>query len=537
MTTPTIPEHHTAVPPLQVRVTVTTLRCGSTGARARDGAGRAFAVWRRLRAASAPDGPRAVGLFESGGAGPNGTTIRRSIVVLDPLLRVELRGDRYELTALRPDAHCVLDALQPAVQVTHETDPAATDADRMRAPSPLDLLRAAAGVLQDDGQAPLSAGLFGALGYEFVDRFEPLPPRRPDPLDEPDVSMVLAGDFVVEDLAAGLLHVVTRALPSTPLTVADARHARLVEIVTTATQPGTPRTTAPRPDEDKADVNGADAGTTWTTDCPRAAFEAAVRSIKERIAEGDVFQTVLARGIQRRSTAPTEAVYAALRDTNPSPYMFHVDLGQGALLGASPETFVRVENGTVELRPIAGTAPRGADEDADQRHALALLLDPKEQAEHAMLLDLARNDVARVSVPGTTRVVEQFAVEKYSRVQHLVSKVRGTLRPGLDALHAYRAAANVGTLTGAPKPRAMQRIRELEPTARGFYGGAAGYLLADGTLDTCIVIRSLRHRDGVYYARAGAGVVQDSVPSREFDETEHKLRAVVDALAAAEGQR
>jgi anthranilate synthase component 1 len=240
------------------------------------------------------------------------------------------------------------------------------------------------------------------------------------------------------------------------------------------------------------------------------------------------------------SRATPLAVYRMLREHNPSPYMFHIDLGDGVLFGASPETCLKVEAGQVEIRPIAGTAPRGIrpdgslDQDMDSRFGVALLLDDKEQAEHVMLVDLARNDVARVSVPGTRRVTDPFTLEKYSHVQHLVSRVKGTLRPDLDALHAYRASANMGTLTGAPKLRAMELIRENEPFSRGFYGGAVGYLLQDGTFDSCIVIRSLRYRDGVYATRTGAGIVADSIPERELEETSHKARACILAVSLAE---
>jgi len=271
------------------------------------------------------------------------------------------------------------------------------------------------------------------------------------------------------------------------------------------------------------------------------AFEGIVEGFLAGIRDGDIFQGVPSRHL--RTTVPglgSVDVYGALRAANPSPYMFHMGMGDdGVLLGASPETCVRVEEGVVEIRPIAGTVPRGRrddgslDEDLDGRLALAMTLDPKEQAEHAMLVDLARNDVARVSVPGTTRVVQQMAVEKYAHVQHLVSRVQGRLRPELDALHAYRAAANMGTLTGAPKVKAMEMIRTAEPTARGFYGGAMGYLLADGTFDSCIVIRSLRQKGDTVHTRAGAGIVLDSVPAREFAETEHKARAVRQAVARA----
>jgi anthranilate synthase component 1 len=244
---------------------------------------------------------------------------------------------------------------------------------------------------------------------------------------------------------------------------------------------------------------------------------------------------------------PSLRVYRALAQRNPSPYLFHLDLAEGELLGSSPETFLRVDGGpdgcpdgrTVELRPIAGTAPRGftadgaIDDDLDSRLAMQLLADDKERAEHAMLLDLARNDVARIARPGTTRVVQQLALERYSHVQHLVSRVRGALRPGLDALHAFRACANAGTLTGAPKPMAMALLRGLEPWARGCYGGAVGYLLQDGRCDTCIAIRSLRRRGGSYFARAGAGIVAHSDPGRELQETAHKLLAPRTALAMA----
>ena len=202
---------------------------------------------------------------------------------------------------------------------------------------------------------------------------------------------------------------------------------------------------------------------------------------------------------------------------------------------------MKVEGRHLEIRPIAGTAPRGfdfrgeIDAELDERLAVGLLLDHKEQAEHAMLVDLARNDVARVAIPGTRRVSEPFTVEKYSHVQHLVSGVRGELRPDLDALHAYRSAANMGTLTGAPKLRAMELIRETEPFARGFYGGAVGYLLQDGTFDSCIAIRSLRYGKGdIYQTRAGAGIVADSIPERELAETFHKARAPRLAVALAE---
>jgi anthranilate synthase component 1 len=239
--------------------------------------------------------------------------------------------------------------------------------------------------------------------------------------------------------------------------------------------------------------------------------------------------------VQWQCNADSLDVFELLTAREPSPYSFHLDLEHGALFGASPETCVRVDDRQVEIRPIAGTTERSSDSDTDARLALALLFDHKERAEHVMLLDLARNDIARIAVPGTTEVVQQFAVEKYSRVQHLVSRVRGTLRPELDALHAYRAAANMGTLSGAPKARATELIREIEPTGRGFYGGAVGYLMADGSFDSCITIRSMRAKNGVYRAQAGAGIVWHSDADRELEETDRKLRAVGEVMASLQG--
>ncbi len=495
------------------------------------------ALRRQLRASGEDAG---LAMLES--CGPQLPTTRRSIVVARALLRVVLRGRQARVTALCPAAAPLLDRLSECLpgasasadglRVPLPSGLAAagvSDDERLRTPSALDLLRCLASQIADDEVgACLTPGLFGAFSYEFIDSFEALPPRRPDPLAEPDADFVLGTDFIVHDHRADRVQVVTRPAPGESQREAADRHAQQVAVVEgAATAAELPKLAVVEPATAVCDVSDD-------------SFRQAVTGLLEHIYAGDVFQAVLSRGLTVRSSADPIAVYRALRQTNPSPYMFHFELEQGELLGASPETFLRVEQGEVEIRPIAGTAPRGRDEQGaidpefDDRLALSLLLDPKEQAEHAMLLDLARNDVARVAEAGSTRVVEQFAIEKYSQVQHLVSRVRGRLRHGLDALHAYRSAANMGTLTGAPKLRAMELIRAAEPTARGFYGGAAGYLLQDGSLDSCIVIRSLRYRDQVYSTRAGAGIVADSDPERELRETEQKSRACRIAVAMAE---
>ena len=491
-------------------------------------------------------------LLESGGIDPRSdrlTTTRRSVVVTRPLLRLTLQGERAQVIALVEDARPLLSPLAdrmrqiwPAVELNDdelsctcsrpENDPGTPDAERLRETSCLDAVRALAGLLGDrTPDATLPPGVFGAFSYEIIDTFEDLPARRPDPLCEPDVSLVLAGDMVLHDLENNRVEVVTRGLPWEESRAVRARHEELLREVQTRGADRVP----------PAGTAAAD----YQADVADETFESGVQTLLDEIGRGEIFQAVLSRGLAIDAEVDSLEVYRALRASNPSPYMFHMDLGAGddedILLGSSPETFLRVDRDLIEIRPIAGTVPRGlapdgrVDEDLDNRLAVSLLLDPKEQAEHAMLLDLARNDVARVSTPGTTSVVEQFAIEKYSQVQHIVSRVQGRLRPGLDALHAYRAAANMGTLTGAPKVRAMELIRELEPTSRGFYGGCCGYLLQNGDFDSCIVIRSLRKRASVYHTRTGAGVVWDSRPKSELLETEIKARAVRIAIASAQG--
>jgi anthranilate synthase component 1 len=408
-------------------------------------------------------------------------------------------------------------------------EPGLADEDRLKSPSSLDAIRVLAGLVEDDepGQGP-PPGVYGAFSYEMVDRWEELPPRRRGAFDEPDANFVFALDAVLFDHIQGEVRIITRALTAFDESDARACHQSYIDALTGEARHDEDPVTADVPEK------GAD------PDVSDDAFIESVRKFLSHIHAGDIFQGVLSRGLTMASTASPLDVYGLLRQTNPSPYMFYVDLGDGALLGASPETCIKVENGQVEIRPIAGTAPRGLapnggiDEELDARLAVGLLLDHKEQAEHVMLVDLARNDVARVSLPGTRQVTDPFCIEKYSHVQHLVSRVRGDLLPGLDALHAYRASANMGTLSGAPKLRAMELIREIEPHARGFYGGAVGYLLQDGTFDSCIVIRSLRYKEGVYTTRAGAGIVADSKPERELEETLHKARACRLAVALAE---
>lgn len=485
-------------------------------------------------------GTKGAVLMESAARGEKAGT--RSLVVPTGVVRLELRGGQAIYRGLAPEARPLLEALGrlPGAQSTPEvvrarfpagpSDSALTEDERLEAPSVLDAVRALAGLVVDETPAHPAAGVYGAFSYELVDRWENLPPRARDPWNEPDVSLVLALDTIVYDHLGGEVTVVTRSVGPSDERSADARHRYyLTALRSFVSEEPPPERVQPLLEEKAAEPDVSD-----------EIFLASVGKFLRHIERGDIFQGVLSRGLSMRSEAEPLAVYRELRRENPSPYMFHVDLGNGVLLGASPETCLKLEGRTLQIRPIAGTAPRGfrgngrVDPELDAHLAIGLLLDTKEQAEHAMLLDLARNDVARVAVPGTRRVEDPFTIEKYSHVQHLVSTVVGELRPGLDALHAYRAAANMGTLTGAPKLRAMELIRETEPFARGFYGGAVGYLLEDGTFDSCIVIRSLRCGGGRYDTRAGAGIVADSVPERELEETLHKARATRRAVALAE---
>jgi len=471
---------------------------------------------------------------------------RRTLLLPAPVLRVTLRGEALRVQALDPRGYALLSVLGQSwgaqggddyleIPVTEASmDPAASDRERLRSASCLDVLRDLLTIIDDErpvGGPPV--GLYGAFGYEFVDRFESLPPRRPDPMDEPDLNLVLGLDGIVHDHQRGEVVIVTRDLAATdgaPLTGEDgaARARSWAEAASEGLASAVVRVdeSVPLPDT-VADMDGEE-------------YQDAVRRLLEHVAAGDIFQGVLSRSLRVRSDARPLDVYRHLRARNPSPYMFHFELGDGVLLGASPETCVRCESGALMLSPIAGTVPRGLhpdgseDHDRDVRLAVSLLLDPKEQSEHAMLIDLARNDAARICVPGTREVERPFSVERFSHVQHLVSRVTGRLSSDLDALDAYRACANMGTLSGAPKLRAMELIRQYEATARGLYGGALGYVTREGDLDSCIVIRSMRWREGQYVTRSGAGVVLDSLPVKELEETRHKSRACLLAIAQAE---
>ena len=472
----------------------------------------------------------------------------KSVLLPRTMLRLEGRGPEVRLVPLTANGMALRDWLATVlpgsaavhrdgeILVARYTPPGPGERDeqaRLRAPGPLDALRAA--VLRPrlvSSPAPLAHLAAGIFSYDLVDLFERLPPPRADDLGAPDFTFWIPEQVLILDHVHRATTVIAHVVggPGAEASYHDA--VRAVEGLTRQVQEGRPAVRA-GPPAPAARASVADA----TVDLDDAAYAETVTRLKHHIVAGDVFQIVPSRTFQAPCPDPFGA-YVRLRADNPSPYMFFVRSPDAVLLGASPETAVRV-GGTprmVSLRPIAGTAPRGRtgdghlDRELDARLQAALLTDAKELAEHMMLVDLARNDVARVSRPGTRQVSRLLTVDRYQHVMHLVSEVEGELAPGLDALHAYAASLNMGTLVGAPKIRAAELLREHEPTKRGPYGGAVGYLTHGGELDTAIVIRSAFVRDGVAHVRAGAGVVLDSDPVAEAAETRRKAQAVLEAV-------
>lgn len=403
--------------------------------------------------------------------------------------------------------------------------------ERLLAISPFDVLRAMTKFPSLSPEEKFTLFCGGVVAFDHVDLFEELPQPAADPLGYPDFEFWLAEVLVIVE-ANGKARILssffgsddpdraTRAYHSAVARL-DAFYARCLS----APQPleqGSANSHQPDPVPDLSDEQYADL----------------VMRVKENIAAGDVYQIVPSRTFSIRCADPLEA-YARQRKSDPSPYMFFVSGAEHVLFGASPETSVKVwrEQGAsmVEVKPIAGTRRRGATADEDDRLEADLRLDAKEGAEHIMLVDLARNDVARVSTPGTRRVARLLTVERYARVMHLVSSVQGELAQGLDCLDALQACLNVGTLSGAPKLRATELLREYEATKRGPYGGAVGWLSGTGEMDTGVVIRSAVVKDGIAYVRAGAGVVHDSDPQAETEETKQKASAVLAALRGETG--
>ncbi len=472
----------------------------------------------------------------------------RSLLGVRSALHLAADLERVSIRALSPNGLAALDWLEgqlpeadreapDRLQVPIERNPAGCtdERQRYRQPSPLDLLRmVSSGPRLTSRPNPWCHLAAGMLGYDLIDYFEALPLGRPDPLEQPVFECWIPDRLVLVDHGRRHTLVVTTCWggADAPLRYHDATRA-LEQLVTAV---GAAAPSAPTgPDHGPPDL---DPGAV-TVDQSDPAYAQVVAGLQRHLRAGDAYQIVPSRTFSLACPDPL-AAYRRLRSINPSPYLFFLRSAAHVLLGASPETCLRVDGPArrATILPIAGTAARARgpdgriDLDGDTRNEVALRLDLKESAEHLMLVDLARNDVARVSEPGTRAVTRLLAVERYAHVMHLVSEVSGTLRAGVDALEAYAATLNMGTLVGAPKVRAAELLRGVEPSRRGFYGGAVGYLLDDGTLETAIVIRSALVKDGVAHVRAGAGVVLDSVPEREADETSRKARAVLEAVGS-----
>jgi anthranilate synthase component 1 len=437
-----------------------------------------------------------------------------------------VRG-RYSIIGIEPDLIWRADGAKAEINRSARTKP---DTFVACTEPPLQALRtliSESRIELPSSLPPMAAGVFGYLSYDVVRRMEDLSPPNPDPIGIPDAVLVRPTIIVVFDAVKDSITIVTPVRPEknvdakTALARAVERLSRIVENLD--------RPLDKSLSEHDAGPIDAPAKSNTTPD----EFKAMVRKAKEYIAAGDAFQIVLAQRFEAPFTLPPFSLYRALRRTNPSPYLYFLDFGKFAVAGSSPEILVKVSDDTVTIRPIAGTRPRGATPHEDKALEEELLADPKERAEHLMLLDLGRNDVGRVAGIGTVRVTDQFFVERYSHVMHIVSNVEGKLAGNRDALDALVAGFPAGTVSGAPKVRAMQIIDELEKEKRGLYAGCVGYFSAAGEMDTCIALRTALVKDGKMYVQAGAGIVADSNPDFEQQECINKAKALFRAAEEA----
>ncbi len=376
------------------------------------------------------------------------------------------------------------------------------------------------------GIPAFTGGLVGYLGYETAGWIEDIPVHTESPIDIPDAMFMLFEEIIAFDHLKGtalvMCNVTIQGENDDLKVLFDSAHERidaLGKLLHSEIEYSTP-IRVPRSE--------------FSSNFSKEAFEAAVESAQRYIQEGDIFQVVLSQRFQRNTTVEPVTLYRALRNINPSPYMFHLKLGDFDIIGASPELLVKVDERTVEVRPIAGTRPRGKTDDEDKKLAQDLLSDEKELAEHLMLLDLGRNDVGKVCQYGTVTVTENMAVENYSHVMHIVSNVKGKLLPEKDGIDALMSGFPAGTVTGAPKIRAMEIIHELEPDRRSVYSGAVGFVDFSGNINTCIAIRTMIMKNGTVHFQAGAGIVIDSDPTREYEETVNKAKASMAAIDFAE---
>ncbi len=430
------------------------------------------------------------------------------------------RFGRYSIIGLAAPTRIVVQDRQVLVLTGNRISERSDDTN------PLDFI----GAFIDRFKAPPSGGLprfcgglVGCFGYDTIRYVEEklAKTRKPDAIGTPDIVLLLSEEIAVVDNLSGKLTLVVYAEPGVPGAYGKAR-ARLKELLQKLRAPVAIPTEQPAASEPAVSVFGEEA------------FKSAVLKAKEYITEGDIMQVVLSQRMSKQFHASPMALYRSLRSLNPSPYMFYFDLEDFHVVGASPEILVRLEGEKVTVRPIAGTRKRGGNLEEDAALASELLADEKERAEHTQLLDLGRNDCGRVAQVGTVKLTENMIVERYSHVMHIVSNVEGKLQKGLDAVDVLKATFPAGTVSGAPKVRAMEIIDEMEPVKRGIYAGAVGYLGFHGDMDLAIAIRTAVVKDGQLHVQAGAGIVADSDPTSEWEETRNKARAVLRAAELAE---
>lgn len=477
-------------------------------------AGKSQIVWRRIVA----DLETPIGTYLKLAAG------RKNTFLLESVQDAAVRG-RYSIIGTQPDVILKVEDGTAAINRTAQID------DTSFVPVsalPLDALRelvADSRIEMPDGLPPQSAGVYGYLGYDMVRYMEVLPSSNPDHLQTPEAVLMRPSLLAIFDTLKDELYLTAPVYVRDGVSARQAHEAAQGRIDDAITRLGRAMPATPAlPDLESIEVS--------SNTSPDAYF-AMVAKAKQYITAGDIFQVVLSQRFSADFNLPPTALYRALRRTNPSPYMYFLDFGGFAVAGSSPEILVRVQDGEVTIRPIAGTRKRGATPTRDAELAAELMSDPKELAEHLMLLDLGRNDVGRVAKIGTVKVTDKFFLEYYSHVMHIVSNVVGVLDPKYDFVDALSAGFPAGTVSGAPKVRAMEIIDELESSRRGIYGGCVGYFGADGTMDTCIVLRTAILKDGKLYVQAGAGIVADSQPELEQMECENKARALFSAAEEA----
>jgi anthranilate synthase component 1 len=434
---------------------------------------------------------------------------------------------RYSVIGLEPDLVWRADGDTASINRTPVAKPDAFKRDKQPTLASLRALLEESRIDLPSELPPMAAGIFGLMGYDTVRLMERLPNTPEDALHVPDGILMRPTVMAIFDVIKDEITIVTPVRPDPKVPAEKAYKAackRLKSVLAALDEPlpHSPSVTARKIAAPKP-----------TSNTTPAEYKKMVQKAKEYIVAGDIFQVVLSQRFSAPFSLPSFSLYRALRRTNPSPFLFHLDFGDFALVGSSPEILVRVREGEVTIRPIAGTAPRGKTDAEDQALAEALLKDPKERAEHLMLLDLGRNDVGRVAAVGSVDVTARFFIERYSHVMHIVSNVVGRLDKKHDAVDALMAGFPAGTVSGAPKVRAMEIIDEFEKSKRGPYAGCVGYFSATGQMDTCIVLRTALIKNGVMHVQAGAGLVHDSVPEKEQQECINKAQALFRAAEEA----